>query len=104
MPVQDPAQLAQRAVGGRPRVGLGGGLVGLAGAWSTLALLETARAVRAGRGFDPWAEALRVVEPAGVGGWLALGGVLASGALCALGTAALLAARHGALASGEAQE
>ena len=84
---------------------LGGGLVGLAGAWSTLALLETARAVRAGRVFDPWAEALRLAQPAGVGGWLALGGLLASGALCALGTGALLAARHGGgLASSQAEE
>ncbi len=83
---------------------LAGGLAGLLLAWSTLAVLEAARALRAGRGFDPWAEAARLGQPSGVGAWLALGGVLACGALCALGTAALLAARQGALAPQEGPE
>lgn len=72
-----------------------GGAAGLVGAWSTLALLEAARSLRAGRAFDPWAEGLRLLQPATTPQWLALAGVVVCGALVALGTAALVAARHG---------
>ena len=82
-----------------------GGLAGLIGAWLTLALLDGARALRAGRGFEPWGEGLRLLQPATTAQWLTLLGVLVCGALAALGTAALVAARHGSgLAAEPGQE
>ena len=67
----------------------------------TVAALDGMRALRAGRGFDLLAELLRLLAPAGVGGWLTLLGILLVAASVALGSAALLVARHG-VAGGEA--
>jgi len=88
---------------GKPlsRVGLGwragaGGLVGALLALALVALLETLDEVGRGGRFDWTSAFVGTLRPESIVGWLGLVGALLFGALAALLTAAVAAARHGA--------
>jgi PAT family beta-lactamase induction signal transducer AmpG len=74
---------------------LAAGAVAWVVCWLTLAGLDGLRALRGGGAFDLAAQALRLVQPAGLGAWLTLLGLTIVAASVALGAAALAVARHG---------
>ncbi len=94
-----PRALAARAAAGA--------LVGGAGAALLAALLAALKAMRATPGhpahpFDLLTPLAALATPADTGAWLTLAGIASTALLCALVTAAIAAARHGAAATLEA--
>jgi len=73
------------------------GVIGLATATLASALLASLKAARAvpGAGLALGRELERLAAPTAASGWLRLAGLLVFGAVCALGAAALTAARRG---------
>jgi PAT family beta-lactamase induction signal transducer AmpG len=76
--------------------GVAGGLVGASVALAVMALLEALDQVGRGGVFDWTAAFAGLFRPESAGGWFVLGGALVFGAVSAMLTAAVAAARHGA--------
>jgi MFS transporter, PAT family, beta-lactamase induction signal transducer AmpG len=90
--------LGRRALALRAAAGM---LIGGAAAAMVTAILGALKAMRATPGhpglpFDLAAPLRALALPDGIGGWLAVAGVLSVGLVCALLSAAVAAARHGA--------
>jgi PAT family beta-lactamase induction signal transducer AmpG len=74
-----------------------GGAVGIALGAACVALMGALKTMRseAGLGFDLAAAFTRLMQPADVGGWLQIAGLITFGIISGLITAAIFAARHG---------
>jgi PAT family beta-lactamase induction signal transducer AmpG len=77
--------------------GVWGGMVGSAFGACCVALMGALKAMRSDPaiGFDLPASVIRLLNPADIGGWLQILGLLTFGAIVGLMTAAVFAARHG---------
>ena len=87
---QPPSMLAFRA--------FIGGITGFLFAAGFLALMAALKAMRAKPAavFDPWVEFVTLLQPASIGAWLTLAGIIIFGIIVGFSTAAIYAARSGA--------
>jgi hypothetical protein len=73
-----------------------GGIVGCISAALLMATISALKNMPEGGGFLLGPALMAVLQPAGIAGWLQFLGVVVFGSTCALLTAAVSAARHGA--------